>query len=132
MKKNILMDNSSILLTKKIISIIQFSCLLIFTSCSTDEPDKISSNTCYEGVVVRDKTKACDFIVQIKNGKLGEDWDELKNCIHIKNLPEENQKLGSIIFFQNYKPADSPFCFASVLGLPASITIENYSSAKCL
>lgn len=67
----------------------------------------------------------------MKEGTLGVDWDGAKNCVHIKNLPVESQKIGSRIYFKSYKSADSPHCLAIYLGLPMSITIENYAFQQC-
>jgi hypothetical protein len=114
------------------INIVNIVSLLAYSACSTNSLEEMPPSTCYEGVVVRDKTNACDFVVQIQNGKLGEKWDNLDNCIHIKNLPTESQKTGSKIYFQSYKVTESPFCLDNKLELPKSIIIENYSSLKCL
>lgn len=78
-----------------------------------------------------DDKNSCDFIVQMITGDIGEDWDDLKNCVHIKNLPQEYKKVDAQIFFKSYRSTDNPFCTADKLGLPKSIIIEDYNPTKC-
>lgn len=50
-------------LSAKRTGFIQFSCLLIFASCASKDPETRTADTCYEGIVIGDKTNACNFVV---------------------------------------------------------------------